>query len=112
MLIASGAVLHRVYSYDKTSSQTILYGLGIMSTCVAFITWHCIHDDTTMHSVFFGILVTIIGVKTRSVIAERVTDPRVRREVSKLTTWGSGMLSHYVGIAIEMPWRELTRLIS
>lgn len=46
-----------------------------------------------MHSVFFGILVTIIGVKVRYVISKRVLDPRVRKEVSKLTTWGSGVLS-------------------
>ncbi len=91
MLIATGAVLHRVYTYDKSFSQTVLYGLGIMATCGSFITWHCINDDTNMHSVFFGILVTIVGIKVRYVISERVTDPRVRREVSKLTTWGSGM---------------------
>jgi dihydroceramidase len=34
-------------------------------------------------------MIAIIGLKTRSIISARVSNPQVRHEVHKLTTWGS-----------------------
>jgi len=40
-----------------------------------------------------GIMIAIVGIKTRSIISARVSDKSVRREVKKLATWGAGIFS-------------------
>lgn len=57
-----------------------------------------------MHSVLFGVMIAIVGLKTRSVIARRVTGKEVRAEVRKLCTWGSGefhLFSYLVAVMLE-----------
>jgi hypothetical protein len=41
-----------------------------------------------------GVMIAIIGIKTRMVIKARILDPAVNKEVLKLCTWGSGKLNH------------------
>ena len=89
MLIACGTVLHRVFTYDKSLSFTVYSGLVSAAAMAAFIAWHCIVDETFMHSVLFGVMIALVGLKTRSIITHRVPDPLVRKEVSKLCFWGS-----------------------
>jgi len=89
MLIATATVLHRVFTFDKSLSTTITSGLAITAVMTIFSTWHCITDEITMHSALFGVMIAIIGLKTRSIISARVSNPLVRHEVHKLTTWGS-----------------------
>lgn len=54
MLIATAAVLHRVYTFNRSTSYTIGFGILLTSALVAFSTWHCVTDETTMHSLTFG----------------------------------------------------------
>jgi len=89
MLIATATVLHRVCTFDKSLSTTVTSGIGITAVMTAFSTWHCITDETVMHSVLFGIMIALVGIKTRSIISARVSDREVRKEVKKLATWGA-----------------------
>lgn len=89
MLIATATVLHRVYTFDKSMSTTAIAGVGITAFMAIFSTWHCYMDEITMHSILFGVMIAIIGLKTRMVIQERIKDPAVCAEVMKLCTWGS-----------------------
>jgi len=91
MLIATATVLHRVFTFDKSLNVTITSGLVTSLLMTLFITWHCIVDDQVMHPVLFGVMIFVVGVKTRMIIGARVTDREVRKEVRKLATWGSGM---------------------
>jgi dihydroceramidase len=54
MLIATSTVLHRVYTFDKSPTTTVLTGVGITTFMVAFSTWHCYMDEIIMHSILFG----------------------------------------------------------
>jgi dihydroceramidase len=90
MLIATSAVLHRVFTFNTTLSTTLGVGAWITSTIMLFSLWHCMTDEITMHSVLFGIMIALVGIKTRMIISERVKDSEVRREVRKLCSWGGG----------------------
>jgi len=92
MLIATATVLHRVFTFDKSLTVTITSGLVTSLLMTLFITWHCIVDEAIMHSVLFGIMIFVVGVKTRMIIGARVKNKEVRAEVRKLATWGSGKL--------------------
>ena len=89
MLIATATVLHRVFTFDKSLSVTITSGLAITLLMALFSTWHCLTDELTMHSVLFGLMIATIGLKTRSIIASRVSNAAIKAQVFKLCTWGS-----------------------
>src|SRR3954447_20614554 len=56
MLIATATVLHRVFTFDKSLSTTVISGIISAIAMALFITWHCIKDELIMHSVLFGML--------------------------------------------------------
>ena len=56
MLIATATVLHRVFTFDKSLSTTVISGVISAALMALFITWHCIKDELIMHSVLFGML--------------------------------------------------------
>jgi len=89
MLVATATVIHRVFTFDKSLPITVISGAAITAVMTIFSTWHCITDEITMHSVLFGVMIAIVGIKTRSIISARVPDPLVRKEVKKLATWGA-----------------------
>lgn len=62
-------------------------------------------DEITMHSVLFGIMIALVGIKTRMIIAERVKDVEVRREVRKLCSWGGGMFVLFSARPPSCAWR-------
>lgn len=122
MLIATGAVLHRVFTFDKSLRITVISGFIFAASMTLFIIWHCIEDEKIMHSILFGmlsvparlcmewimldrakadvcksgIMIVLVGAKTRSIIGARVSDKAVRRDVKRLATWGTGMLSFHL----------------
>ena len=59
MLIATATVIHRVFTFDKTLSTTVLSGVGLTVSMAAFIAWHCITDEIVMHSALFGMYLVI-----------------------------------------------------
>jgi len=54
MLLATATVLHRVFTFDKSISYTVIYGAILSAAMTAFSTWHCVTDELVMHSVLFG----------------------------------------------------------
>ncbi|TVY41881.1 Alkaline ceramidase [Lachnellula occidentalis] len=91
MLLATATVLHRVFTFDKSISYTVTYGAVLSAGMITFSTWHCVTDELIMHSVLFGVMIAAIGIKTRSIISARVSDPIVRKDVKSLATWGAAI---------------------
>lgn len=90
MLFATATVLHRVYTYDMPLKETVLYGGALAGFLIGFSIWHCIMDEVVFHGLIFGIMIIIVGVKTRSIINKNVSDPFVKAEVRKMVWWGTG----------------------
>ncbi|PBP15506.1 alkaline phytoceramidase [Diplocarpon rosae] len=55
MLAAVATVYHRVSTFDKSLSVTVISGCVITALMAAFSVWHCVTDEITMHSVLFVI---------------------------------------------------------
>ncbi|KIN06379.1 hypothetical protein OIDMADRAFT_155471 [Oidiodendron maius Zn] len=89
MLIATSTVLHRVFTFDKSLTVTVYSGLVLTTLMAGFITWHCIVDETLMHPILFGIMVVIVGNKTRQIIKARILDDGLRRQLQMLARWGA-----------------------
>ena len=93
MLLATATVMHRVYTYDNRPVHAVLKGLGLAIFLTLFSVWHCLSDEIVGHAALFGVMVVLVGLKTRSIISDRVADPVVKKEVRKLVWWGSGTSS-------------------
>jgi len=89
MLIATATVFHRIFTFNKSLRYTIISGLLISTIMISFMIWHCYTDELIMHSILFGIMVVIIGERTRSLTKTRISSPSLRKEVRKLAYWGS-----------------------
>lgn len=90
MLFATATVLHRVYTFNKTPKETIIWGGALAGFLIGFSIYHCIADEVVFHGLIFAAMIVIVGVKTRGIIAKTVTDPFVKKEVRKLVWYGTG----------------------
>jgi dihydroceramidase len=126
MLVASGLSTHHVFTFQSSRTKSILAGLGFGGFLTAFSVWHCITDETGMHSLIFGILVLVQTIKVRSIISTRVSSPLVRAQVKRLNIVGAILFLTGYGIwnidyvacgwlggvrrQVGMPWGFLTEL--
>lgn len=79
MLIATSTVVHRVFTYDKSLRYTVVTGVSLFVSMVAFVAWHCITDETLMHPVLFGKLRLLsISVPFSRVIH----NPKIRQQAA------------------------------
>ena len=90
MLFATATVLHRVYTFDKSPKETILWGGALAGFLIAFSVYHCVMDEVVFHGLIFAAMIVIVGARTRAIIAKTVTDPFVKAEVRKLVWYGTG----------------------
>lgn len=92
MLLATATVLHRIHTFDTSTTTTVVAGLVMATLLTAFSIWHCVTDEIVMHALLFGIMIALVGIQTRSVISRRVPNPAVKKEVYKLCKWGGSRL--------------------
>ncbi|RDW91101.1 hypothetical protein BP5796_02266 [Coleophoma crateriformis] len=90
MLVATSAVLHQVFTFDKSFAYTVTFGLALTTVMTLFSIWHCIVDETTCHSILFGIMILVILFKTRAIIHANVPDMAVRAQVQAMSAWSTG----------------------
>lgn len=107
MHIATATVLHRVCTFDKSLQFTISSGVISVIAMAIFIAWHCITDELIGHSVLLcavfsspesqaltccsGVMIVLVGAKTRSIINSRVSSPSVQKDLKKLVVYGGCM---------------------
>ncbi|RQM08038.1 hypothetical protein DH86_00001369, partial [Scytalidium sp. 3C] len=95
MLVATGLVMHRVFTFDKTPKYTLVYGVVLSAVVSLFIAWHCIMDETTVHSIFFAVMMITVSRKTRRLMAENIKDRRILGQLRDMAC---------AKRAIGMPW--------
>ncbi|KAL2071737.1 hypothetical protein VTL71DRAFT_12972 [Oculimacula yallundae] len=126
MLVAVATVMHRVLTFDKSLSTTVISGTVFAGVMTAFSIWHCVSDELIMHNVLFASMIAVVGIKTRAIISTRVEDRAVAKEVRKLATWGGVIFISGFGIwnidnaicsslttwkrSIGMPWSFVLEL--
>lgn len=98
MLLAVATVLHRITTFNATLSTTVIHGLILSTLLGAFSFWHCYTDELHMHSLVFAILIIIVGTRTRSLIHARISDAKIRKQVTKLATVGAVVFVSGFGI--------------
>lgn len=88
MLVAVALVLHRVYSADRSLTFTVGYGIGLTALLVAFGVYHCMTDEVAGHNVFFAIMIIGVGLKTHALIRKNITDPDLKKQISRMSIFG------------------------
>ncbi|MCJ1300871.1 hypothetical protein MMC08_003670 [Hypocenomyce scalaris] len=89
MLLATSFVLHRVMTFDKPPAYRKKLGLFTALSLLSFSLYHSVYNDMTSHSVVFGVMIFVVGVKTMALV-EAIRDGKVRRNVRRLARLGAG----------------------
>jgi dihydroceramidase len=89
MLFVTGIVLHRIVTVGTSTAYTIWVGVSLTTFLVILSYVHCATDELIMHSVTFGTMIAVIGLKTMSIL-QTIESPLIRKRVSTLSTAGAG----------------------
>lgn len=91
MLLATGIVLHRVMSFDKSArwGRNFAYILSVILSGVMII--HCYLNERIIHQATFVVMVIWVAVRTASLIDQRVGNPELKRSLHRLSRSGMGM---------------------
>ncbi|KAL3487391.1 alkaline ceramidase family protein [Aspergillus germanicus] len=84
MHFATTPVLHRVLTVNSTRQTSIISAWILACALAALLTFHMVTDKLILHSVCFGVMVTVIGARTMQLVKQR-TEPgsEARRRI-----WG------------------------
>jgi Ceramidase len=89
MLFVTGIVLHRIVTAATSSAYTIWVGVSLTTFLVILSYVHCATNELIMHSITFGTMIAVIGLKTMSIL-KTIESPLIRKRVSALSTAGAG----------------------
>ncbi|KAF2706868.1 alkaline phytoceramidase [Pleomassaria siparia CBS 279.74] len=88
MFLASGSLLHQLMIFDATPSQRLYRTAMILGAIIPVSVYHVWADEIVMHEILFGILVVLIGYKTRALIKEKVKSEESKKRLGGLATFG------------------------
>ncbi|KAL2796588.1 alkaline ceramidase family protein [Aspergillus keveii] len=86
MHFATTPVLHRVLTINSTRRTSIISAWILACALAALLTFHMVTDELILHSVCFGVMVTVIGARTMQLVKQR-TAPASDSEARR-TIWG------------------------
>ena len=91
MLLATGIVLHRVMSFDKSArwGRNFAYILSISLSGVMII--HCYLNERIIHQATFVLMVIWVAARTARLIDKRISNPEKKRKLRRLSRSGAGM---------------------
>ena len=91
MFLASGSLLHQLMTFDATPNQRLYRTALILGAIIPVSIYHVWADEIVMHEILFGILVILVGRKTRALIKEKVKSVEAKKRLGGLATIGMGM---------------------
>lgn len=91
MLLATGIVLHRVMSFDKSAKwgRNFTYALAMILSGVMII--HCYLSERVIHQITFVVMIIWVGLRTMSLIDKRISNPDMKSKMRRLSRSGTGM---------------------
>jgi dihydroceramidase len=98
MFLASGSLLHQLMTFDATPRRRLINTALILGAIIPVSIYHVWADEIVAHEVLFGILVLLVGRRTRSLISEKIKNPEAKKRLGGLATFGmiSGGLGYFL----------------
>lgn len=91
MLLATGIVLHRVMSFNKSArwGRNFGYALAILLTGVIII--HCYLNEEAIHQITFAVMVIWVAIRTAGLIDKHIGSSEMKKKLQRLSRSGTGM---------------------
>ncbi|RHZ64514.1 hypothetical protein CDV55_106835 [Aspergillus turcosus] len=90
MLFTTTPVLHRVMTANASPRVTIILGIILGSSLLALVIYHVKTDELLLHSVFFVVSITTIGIYTMRLINVRtLAGSEARRQIWGMVRFGA-----------------------
>ncbi|KAF1994094.1 alkaline ceramidase-like protein [Amniculicola lignicola CBS 123094] len=98
MLLAVGAILQQVYTFNAKSRERLISTFIILASNIAIAVYHCWTDEIVMHEIAFAVQVFIVGRKTRQLIRARVKSDHAKKKLQWLASMGlgSGLFGYFL----------------
>ena len=110
MLFATTPVLHRVITVHSSHRDAVRMAVLLGTLLTALVVYHVLTDELIFHSVSFGVMVVVIGVRTMELIDERTkAGSDARSKVWGVVRFGAGIYSpiylfYGFGVGVEVGW--------
>ncbi|KAH8430653.1 ceramidase [Aspergillus melleus] len=90
MLFATTPVLHRVLTARSNRQDSVRLAILLGSVLAALVVYHVATDELILHSVAFGVMVTVIGIRTMQLVKSRTeANSAERRKVWGIVRFGA-----------------------
>ena len=127
MLLAASLVLHRVFTFDGSTTYRRNAAFGLLATLIPISVYHCVKKETILYVLDFVGMVVVVGTKTRKLVLLRIKERDRRRRVGGLERFGvckcfNLLISHcydtfifiwclmeqwqFINIAWKIEWRK------
>ncbi|KAJ0420977.1 ceramidase [Aspergillus carlsbadensis] len=112
MHFATTPVLHRVLTVNSTRRTSIISAWALALALAALLTFHMVTDELILHSVCFGVMVTVIGLRTMQLVGSRtVPGSSARHRIWGIVRFGAFIfnLAFYLWILDQWACKHLQR---
>ncbi|KAI5455625.1 ceramidase [Mariannaea sp. PMI_226] len=88
MHLLTTPLIHRLLTYKASPQRTRLIGLILLTLFTVVMVTHMVMDEFLLHASTFGLGVYIIATRVRKMIPQQVPDPRSRKTLQNISTFG------------------------
>ena len=88
MLLVTSLVLHRVFTFDGSTTYRRNVAFGLLATLIPISVYHCVKEEIILYVLAFGGMVVVVGTKTRKLVPLRIKERDRRRRVRGLERFG------------------------
>jgi dihydroceramidase len=89
MHLATGTVMHRVFTFEQPLATQRRVTALILGVLVPFFIYHCVADEFLLHVLIFLGMVILVTRKTSAIITARIPSESDRRRLINLVHFGS-----------------------
>lgn len=91
MLLATGIVLHRVMSFNKSARWGRNFGYALTTFLSGVSIVHCYLNEQAIHQTTFVVMVVWVAIRTAGLIDKHTSSPEMKRKLQRLSRSGSSM---------------------
>lgn len=93
MHLLTTPLVYRLLTFNATPEKTRLVGIILTILFTVVMVTHMVMDEFLLHATTFALAIYVIVTRSRRIIPQQCPDPKVRKSIQTVSTFGLGMSS-------------------
>lgn len=93
MHLLTTPLVYRLLTFNATPEKTRLVGIVLTILFTVVMVTHMVMDEFLLHATTFALAIYVIVTRSRRIIPHQCPDPKVRKSIQNVSTFGLGMSS-------------------